>query len=257
MKIQLQAITTLAFCAAFVTAQAQVAPRGGMMGATPHGLDFSGPTGKLFGDNTSFSANLTMQVTDGSGGQPASTTGKIAASDGKTRFEMDLTKAAGASMPPQRAAMMKSMGMDRMVMISRPDKKVTDLVYTGLNAYAETAIPDSTGGSASKAKVDTTELGKETVDGHPCVKNKVVVTDDQGNKHESTVWNAMDLKNFPVKIETSESGTTSTMTFSDVKLDKVADDQFEPPTGATKYDNVSTMMQQEMMKRAANRGGGQ
>jgi len=38
-----------------------------------------------------------------------------------------------------------------------------------------------------------------------CVKNKVIVTDDKGDKHESTVWNATDLKNFPVKIETTNA----------------------------------------------------
>ena len=36
--------------------------------------------------------------------------------------------------------------------------------------------------------------------GHPCVENKVVVTDAKGATNEFTVWNATDLKNFPVKI---------------------------------------------------------
>ena len=58
-------------------------------------------------------------------------------------------------------------------------------------------------------KVETTEIGKETLDGHPCVKNKYVVTDNEGVKHESTVWNATDLKNFPVKIQTTEAATKS------------------------------------------------
>jgi hypothetical protein len=257
MKTRLQAITALIFCASICATQAQMPGRGLMMGAR-RGLDLSGAARKLFGDNSSFSANMTTQTTGSDGGQPVLTTGKISASDGKSRFEPDMSKMGGASMSPDRAAMMKSMGMDKMVMIGRPDKKVTQIVYPGMNAYAEMAIPDSAGSAAwSQAKVDMTELGKETVDGHPCVKNKVVVTDDQANKHEFTVWNATDLKNFPVKIETLQNGTTLTTTFSDVKLDEVADDQFEPPTGATKYDSVQTLMQQEMMKRAAARGAGQ
>ena len=65
--------------------------------------------------------------------------------------------------------------------------------------------------------METTELGKDTVDGHPCVKNKVIVTDNEGSKHESTVWNATDLKNFPVKIETDRTGRqTMTMLFKNV-----------------------------------------
>ena len=41
--------------------------------------------------------------------------------------------------------------------------------------------------ASDKFKLEATELGKETVAGHPCVKNKVIVTDDKGDKHESTV----------------------------------------------------------------------
>ena len=55
----------------------------------------------------------------------------------------------------------------------------------------------------SDFKLEMTELGKETVDGHPCVKSKATVTDKDGKKYESLVWNATDMKNFPVKIETT------------------------------------------------------
>ena len=67
---------------------------------------------------------------------------------------------------------------------------------------------------------ESTELAKETVDGHPCVKNKVTVTSDKGVKLESTVWNATDLKDFPIRMQYLEEGRTATLTFSDVKLAK-------------------------------------
>ena len=69
-------------------------------------------------------------------------------------------------------------------------------------------------------KVETTELGKETVDGHPCVKNKVVVTDKESKQHESTVWNATDLKNFPVKIETGRERRHFDHAFKNISLTK-------------------------------------
>ena len=102
-------------------------------------------------------------------------------------------------------------------------------------------------------KVETTELGKDTVDGHPCVKTKFIVTDDQGNKHESVVWNATDLKKFPVKIETVQQGQTMTILFKDVILAKPDAGLFEPPSSYTKYDSMQTMMREQMMKRM---GGG-
>ena len=101
--------------------------------------------------------------------------------------------------------------------------------------------------------METTELGKDTVDGHDCVKNKVTVTDKEGKQHESTVWNATDLKNFPVKIVTTEQGNNGTMLFKNISMTKPAASNFEPPAGLTKYDNVQTMMQTEMMKKM---GGG-
>ena len=145
---------------------------------------------------------------------------------------------------------MKQMGMDKMVMISRPDKKIAYMVYPELEAYAEMTIQNPEAAApATNFKLETTELGKETVDGHPCVKNKAVVTDDKGNKHESIVWNATDLKNFPIKIETTEQGHKATMLFKDVKLAKPDAGLFDPPAGYKHYDNLQQMMQQEMMKR--------
>jgi hypothetical protein len=240
------------------------------------GPQLGGSTAKLFGENTAYSATLEMQSTDSSTGSTISTPGKVAALEGKSRFEMDLTQMKGGNLPPQAAEQMKQMGMDKMVVISRPDKKVTYMIYPNLAAYTETPIQNSeTAAAAADFKLETTELGKETLDGHPCVKTKAVVTDGKGNKHESIVWNATDLKNFPIKIETtgqfskttaqiedeklvktettSEQGRKATMLFKDVKLAKPDAGLFDPPTSYKHYDNLQQMMQQEMMKRM---GGG-
>jgi hypothetical protein len=208
---------------------------------------------KIFGENTAYSANLEMRTAGGSGGE-VTMPGKLAYLEGKTRFEMDMTEMKSANMPAQGAAQMKQMGMDKIVTISRPDKNTTCIIYSGLQAYVENPIQDADAAKpASDFKSEVTQLGKETVDGHACVKNKVIVTDKAGKAHESTVWNATDLKNFPVKIETSESGQTTTMLFKDIKLDRPDAAQFDPPAGFKKYDNMMALMQQEMMKRM---GGG-
>ena len=82
-----------------------------------------------------------------------------------------------------------------------------------------------------------------------------VVTDKDGNKHESTVWNETDLKNFPVKIQTVENGDEVTMLFKNVSLAKPAASVFEAPSGYTKYDNMQLLMQQQMMKAMGGAGG--
>jgi hypothetical protein len=247
MKKNFFLVLTLAL--GFATGHAQL----GRMGGPPPGPGLSGSTAKLFGQNSSFSASLEMQA-GGDGSEPMSMPGKIFFDEGKSRFEMDISEMKGGKMPPQAAAHMKSMGMDKMVMIARPDKKVGYQIYPAMQAYVENPLPaQETAAAPSDFKIELTELGKETVDNHACIKNKAVVTDKEGAKHESTIWNATDLKNFPVKIEQTESGTKVTMLFHNVNLSKPDATLFDPPADATKYDSMQAMMQQVMMKRF---GGG-
>jgi hypothetical protein len=241
-------IAAFILCAALTSAPAQP----GFTGA-PHVPDFSGATGKLFDDYSSFSATLSIRI---SGAIPTTISGRFTASDCKTRFEADMTSFTGSGIDPQKTASMLAMGMGTLISISRPDRNVKYLTYPGLNAYVEKPLSDSSSNAlASRFKSETTKLGAETIDGRACIKNKVVVTVDKKDQYEFTVWNATDLKNFPVKIEQNENGTVTVMTFKDIKFDKVPADKFEVPAGATKYDNMMTMMQQEMMKRAMQNHG--
>jgi hypothetical protein len=247
MKTKLQSLLVAVLGLGLVSAFAQP-------GGSPSGPNFGGSMSKLFGENKTFSANLEIEAKDGNAGD-TTIPGKLAFDDGKSRFEMDMTKMKNSKMPPGAAEQMKAMGMDSMVMISRPDKKTSYMVYPSLKAYAEMPLKEADSAEAiSKYKVETTELGKETVDGHPCVKNKVVVTDDKDKKHESTVWNATDLKKFPVKIETAEGGNKVTMLFKDVKLTKPEASLFDAPTDLKRYSDMMSLMQEEMMKRMG--GGG-
>ena len=248
MKSQIQILAAILLCATLTTARAQ---RGGTVAmAAPTGPSFGGPNALLFGDNSSFTA--TMEVQSGSGSSP-DVSGKISVSDGKSRLDMDMTKTASGSSAAS-AATLKAYGMDTIANISRPDKNVSYMLYPSLNAYVVSTTPQATPATAGKSKVETTKLGTETIDGHACTKNKVVVTDDKGATHEYTVWNADDLKNFPLKFQQTEGGAESTITFKDVKLDKVDASVFDPPSGAKKYDNMGTLMQQEMMSRMRGRG---
>ena len=239
MKNYLTAIATAIACLSLVPAYGQYGGRPGGMGGPPRGPQFGGSTAKLFGNNPSFSATMEVRGESSAGESHANAmTGKIAVDQGKSRFEMNT-----AAMDPH----MKAMGMDQMIMVSRPDKKVSYMLFPSWQAYVENPIPDAaTIKPESAYKIEITELGKETLDGHPCVKNKAVVTDDQGNKTESLLWNATDLNNFPVKIETTQEGHKTTMLFKDVKLSKPAASQFEPPADHKKYDSMMSLMMEHM-----------
>jgi hypothetical protein len=250
MKNQVRTLVATLAMLALVPAYAQHGQRpGGMgMGGPPRGPEFGGSMAKLFGNNTAFTASMEMQSTHSSGEQPLTMPGKICFDNGKSRFEMDMSEMKGAQMPPDAAAQMKAMGMDKMVNITLPEKKAHYLVYPNMQAYAEMPIQNPEAAkAATDFNIEITELGKETLDGHPCVKNKAVVTDKQGVKHESTVWNATDLKNFPIKIESTEEGHKTTMVFRNVKLEKPEASLFEPPSDCKKYDNIMSLMMQRAM----------
>jgi hypothetical protein len=204
---------------------------------------------KLFGDNTAFSADVEIQ-SDSPQHKQMSIPGKMIVDGTKARFEMNLADAKGDQMSPSTAGQIKAMGMDKTITISRPDTKLVYMIFPGLTSYVTTPLRDADAAKTDSAlKVDTTELGQETIDGHPCVKNKVVVTDDQGKTHESTVWNATDMKKFPVKIVTSENGTTATMTFKNVNTSKPDASLFAPPSDYKSYDSTQALMMEQMQKR--------
>jgi hypothetical protein len=219
-------------------------------GQAPH---FDSAMNKLFGDNKSFSALMEMQTSSGDGNS-ISMPGSYSFDNGKTRLEMNFADVKSSMITPGTVQQMKSMGMDKTVVISRPDLKLTYIVYPGLSSYAEIPTQDVSGSvNPDDYKMENAADGKETVDGHDCVKNKTTVTDKDGNKHESTVWNATDLKNFPVKIVTGDASRPVTMLYKSVSLTKPASSLFEAPSGFTKYSDIQTLMQTEMMKKM---GGG-
>jgi Domain of unknown function (DUF4412) len=241
MKKYLSFLAVAALCCAIVRAQMNPGA-GAQMG---NGLE------KLFGENKTFSATLESQVSNPQQGA-TSVTGKMYFDNGNSRFEIDMTQMKNGQMNPQAVAQMKAMGMDRMVAVAKADKKTAYLIYPNLQAYAEVHQRNASA-TNSDFKTQTTKLGEEKVDGHSCVKNKVVVTDAEGAQHEYTVWDASDLKNFPVKIEMTNQDTDVVMLFKNISLSKPDASLFAAPTSYKRYDSPQELMQEEVMKRM---GGG-
>src|SRR6185436_1129905 len=120
-----------------------------------------------------------------------------------------------------------------------------------LQSYVEMPLPAEEAKAAdAKWKIDTKELGKETVDGHPCIKNKVTMTEDGGQKYEMTTWNAEDLKKFPIKSEMQQNGMNIVTTYKNIKIGAPDAKLFEAPAGFKKYATQQELMmaaQQKMM----------
>ena len=104
-------------------------------------------------------------------------------------------------------------------------------IYPALEAYLTQPMDKKELESAEKSTVKTEALGKETFDGHPCVKNKLTITGGDGAVQELTVWNATDLQNFPIQTLIKQDGETVITRYTDVKFTKLDAKQFEPPAG--------------------------
>ncbi|MEO6033763.1 MAG: DUF4412 domain-containing protein [Verrucomicrobiota bacterium] len=210
---------------------------------------------KMFGKNTNFTAKADVRMLDNSQKETMSMSFAMALAEGKMRAELDMSQIKNAMMTPQLIAQMKQMGADRTVYIVRPDLKANYVIYPALKAYALVPLSNADKQALGKEpKIQKTPLGKETIDGHPCVKNKVVVTDDKGQVQEATVWNATDLKDFAIQMQIKESSANTIMKFKEVQLVKPNAKEFEPPAGFTKYqtiEEIQQLMMQKMMKAPA------
>jgi hypothetical protein len=196
---------------------------------------------ELFGNITAFSAKADVRVMDKTQTETMTMPMNFAFLNKKLRVEVDMTQMKGKAIPPGAAENMKQMGMDRIVSVIRPDKKVMYITFPGMQSYVTTALKGCT-------NIVRTALGKETIDGHPCVKNKMVVTDDTGKKDEAIVWNATDLKDFPVQIQTAEKDNTVVMHYREVQFAKPDAKQFDPPGGFTEYGDMPQLVQGVMQK---------
>lgn len=224
---------------------------------------FSGGIIKLFGDKAAFSADAECQVTT-SAAQVTTFPEKIAFDSGKSRLEVNISEVKGNPLTAAIAGQAKTMGIDRTVTISRPDIKTIYGIYPGLSAYDATPMQDPDDMKpASAFKIATTELGKEIVEGHPCVKNKAVVTNDQGKSQEFTTWNATDLNKFPIKFEIVHQGGSGRRSFTNivtvllrnVKMSKPGAALFDPPSGYKKFNSDDELMQELMRRMGSTRQG--
>ncbi|HUJ71493.1 MAG TPA: hypothetical protein VLZ30_04575 [Verrucomicrobiae bacterium] len=199
---------------------------------------------KLFGKSTAFTADANVTITDPKGKEMPSMDFSYSMLDGKVRTDMDMAKIHGGGMSPRAVMQMRAMGMDHVVHVFLPEKKIAYMIYPGMKAYCQMDTSKlSAQAEGKEPKIEKTELGKETVDGHPCVKSKVVITQDDGKKLETTQWQATDLKEFPVKSEmTTDDGTVITTFFKNINQSKPDASLFEAPTDFKRYDTMQELM---------------
>ena len=231
---------------------------GGADSASPvpgGGTPITGPIAKLFGAHQGFSCDLQVTGKDPSSKKSFTMLGKLAFLDTKSRFELDLSKVKGGGLDDSMKSQVAAMGLGEMVMIARPDISATYIVYPGLEAYVLLSQPKNPSAAPERALEQpvVTAVGKETIDGHPCIKNRYAFKDEAGKAQEAMVWNASDLKQFPLRIEHKEADQPIRLDFKNVDLSKPSETSLEPPSNYSKYGSMGTLMQNAILKKL---GGG-
>lgn len=223
---------------------------------TPALAQFNGPgsTGvsasliRLFGTNNAFTAQAEVQLLGKDNKERVGTPMTFTLLDNKIRIEVDMTRMRNKEQP-DAIARVKPLGMDNVVSIIRPAQRTILIAFPKLRAFVNLDMPSSEAEAfLTRAKIDRKAVGKEKMEGHPCVKQQVVITDDAGHKSEATVWAATDLRDFPVCVATKESEGTVVVRFRQIQFTRAETNKFEPPAGYIECADMQVLMAGPVMK---------
>jgi hypothetical protein len=146
--------------------------------------------------------------------------------DGSTRVDFDSSKARLSGINREKVAEARSIGLDPSIMIDDVDTGLRYWICPKLGAYLETELPmsDSVSRVGSPRKVRF--LGDEVVHGHRCKKWAAVCVSPDGKDRDAVVWEAQDLRNFPIRIRFERV----VVDFIEVKLERPSRLLFVPPS---------------------------
>jgi len=188
---------------------------------------------KLFGNHDNFTVDSDFDMTKAK----VTLTMGISVSGGKLRTESDLGTCKGAGMTDDFKALIQEAqkrGLSQVVKIVRPDQNRIIRLYPVRKAYDEAPLPKAMTADTGITKPVKTPLARETIDGHPCVKNKVVITSAKGAKQELIAWEATDLKDFPIKVQIAEGNEILVVHNRNICLAAPSPTLFEVPAGYSK-----------------------
>jgi hypothetical protein len=108
----------------------------------------------------------------------------------------------------------------------------TSYMVMNANMCMQTSTPQAQQNPFSQARNATVErspAGTDTVDGHPCKVENVTVTPQNGQPSKMKLWEAQDLKGFPIKIEMQSSRGPMTIEYKDISFSEPEASLFAHP----------------------------
>ena len=130
-------------------------------------------------------------------------------------------------------------GGDKMIMITRHDKKVAWTLMPSEKMYMEMSLDQASAQSkddTSKYKIEQTVVGPETVNGVNTTKSKIIMTGPKGEKMGGFMWTTRE--NIVVKMDAIAIDKKDKLRFktelTNLKVGKQDPALFEIPSGYTK-----------------------
>jgi len=200
---------------------------------------------KMNPNTPEFSATGNLDMCDPSGTIRMELPMDVAATTNAFRWEVDASKFW--PMPPEVKAMAKQMHTDKTVFLVKTDEQNVYMIYPDLQAYLQFPIPASAlaefDASSKSVQFQKTPLGREFVDGHPCIRNKVTDVEPNSPPEQGLMWNATDLQGFPIKMDLDTGRGLMKFNFQNVVVQSPNPSLFEIPVNYKLFRNSAELME--------------
>jgi|GEM_PF-6465267 hypothetical protein len=185
----------------------------------------------------------------------------LAVSGGRMRWQLNLNQVRSARFPPERIALLRQMSLDTAVLWLKPGEDLK-VALPRLKAWAQTPTPTFPAieeqAANKQGKLRKTAIGREVIDGHPCVKHMLNAPDENNPGQVALIWEATDLENLPIKILVKTDGRIHGFQLRNVKPGQIDERHFQPPAAFVRKPSMAALLQQgiaEGLARSSQTGG--
>lgn len=215
---------------------------------------FNAAVARLFGDIPVFSAMVETALTNQTDKSRLTLPMQMMKREDRFRIEVDFGKMKGTGVALQGLSALQNIGMSRMASLVLPQDKGMTILFPELKfqtrvSLSEADLPSAGFGLTKKP------LGKETIQGQPCVRNLVTLTASDGTKTEVTTWESQPLGGFPVRMLFRQDDGSMMMTFSAVSLGAPSEELFKVPGDYRAFGSMAGLMQEAMTRAVTGSSG--
>jgi hypothetical protein len=190
---------------------------------------------ELLGTNFAFSAKVRLSIAGETNSFIADLSYFVL--NRKIRTDFVISEIPGLNFPSENLAKVIHCGLDRTTAIMRPD--MAFFVYTNRQAWVDTM--ESTQFARAQFKLRKTEIDRETIGGHPCVKYDVFASGG-GHFISAVVWEATDMGGFPIRMDWTDEGLNWSVVLSAVDTKPPKAGLFEIPAGYKRYSGFKELV---------------